>query len=289
MQSPRRQLRYIEPHSGIIPTESASKGQLSVRFLLLFLLAPLLLGTACTEVRTVIQSPTASATPSAPAPPTSSTSPAISALPTPLASADTTPTLGQPSVLGVFPLGLGTTWVYSVTLNYDRNNSSLRWTDTVTETVTDVTHQGDARIFSTVMKGPRPPTSGIWHQTHKYIANGNRIFYLRPWESADPFVSPTVPGSWSQIIVWPLQVGQQWGPPEFLARADGYYVWRVEALEDVKVPAGTFTGCYHLLLVTSPDDSHLWFCPGVGLARREYHHHGSLLDEGWELVNRDPS
>jgi hypothetical protein len=49
-----------------------------------------------------------------------------------------------PAILDVYPLAVGTTWVYSVTLDEDVIG---HWTGRVTETVTAVEQQGEGLTF----------------------------------------------------------------------------------------------------------------------------------------------
>jgi hypothetical protein len=51
----------------------------------------------------------------------------------------------------------------------------------------------------------------------------------------------------------------------------------------VQTPAGRFEACYRLVFSANTGQEQDWFCPGVGRARREYHHNGTRLDEVWEL------
>ncbi len=206
--------------------------------------------------------------------------PATTFPPTP--SATITP--GPPSVLEVFPLRLGATWVYSVTVDYDWNQKPARWTGTVTETVSSMAERGDARVFDVQLLGPPPDLSSWLFAINRYVARGNRVYRLTSWDNLDQFLGREQGGSLSQVIEWPLRVGQQWGGAEDLARGDGYLVWRVDAQENVTTPSGTFDNCFRLMLLTNPDHTLVWFCPNLGIARREYHHHGSRIDEVWELV-----
>ena len=84
----------------------------------------------------------------------------------------------------------------------------------------------------------------------------------------------------------PLQVGSRWGDPESLNRKDNMYVFYVERLEDVTVPAGTFKNCFKIVNYTLPDETIQWFCPNVGIVRLEYHHHGTVDNLVSELKER---
>ena len=86
--------------------------------------------------------------------------------------------------------------------------------------------------------------------------------------------------------VFPLKVGAKWGDPEFLDRKDNMYVSYVDKVEDVTVPAGTFKHCFKVVFITAPDDTREWFCPGVGIVKIEYHHHGTILN--WTIELKEP-
>jgi hypothetical protein len=89
-------------------------------------------------------------------------------------------------------------------------------------------------------------------------------------------------------MTWPLKDGKSWGDPAMTSRGDGMYVWLIVAVETVNVPAGAFQKCFKAAMYTNPDTTFEWFCPGKGLARYEYHHHGSVDDEVWQLASFEP-
>lgn len=85
--------------------------------------------------------------------------------------------------------------------------------------------------------------------------------------------------------VGPFEVGSQWGlDAETPPRSDGYYQWRVEGTEDVRVPAGVFKSCFKLAYRTNPNHQIKWICAGVGLVAWEYGHHGSVTEYRAELI-----
>lgn len=86
--------------------------------------------------------------------------------------------------------------------------------------------------------------------------------------------------------IFPLQVGLKWGDPESLNREDNMYVFYVEKIEDVTVPAGTFKNCFKIAHYTLPDKTIQWFCPDVGIVRLEYRHHGTIDNLVSELKER---
>ena len=90
----------------------------------------------------------------------------------------------------------------------------------------------------------------------------------------------------SPEYVFPLKVGLKWGDPESLKRKDNMYVFYVENVEDVSVPAGTFKNCFKIVNHTLPDETVVWFCPNVGVVKLEYRHHGTIDNLVGELKER---
>lgn len=87
---------------------------------------------------------------------------------------------------------------------------------------------------------------------------------------------------------FPLEVGMKWGESADFKRDDNMYCWYVEAIEDVKVPAGTFR-CYRIVNRTCPDDTIEWYSPDVGVVKIEYRHHGTITNYTSELKTRRAS
>lgn len=81
----------------------------------------------------------------------------------------------------------------------------------------------------------------------------------------------------------PLKVGSKWGDADQLNRKDNMYAYYIEGIEDVTVPAGTFEDCYKIVYRTCPDETIEWFCPGVGIVKVKYHHHGTIINYVSEL------
>ena len=76
--------------------------------------------------------------------------------------------------------------------------------------------------------------------------------------------------------IFPLQAGLKWGDSDDLKRKDNMYIYYVERMEDITVPAGTFKNCFKIVYSTLPDKTIEWFCPNIGVVRLEYHHHGTI-------------
>jgi hypothetical protein len=196
--------------------------------------------------------------------------------------------LPRPAILDVFPLEADAIWVYSTTVDYEEGGQPIHWTGLITETVISLTVQGNDWLFGAELQG-HPVRNTSEDRIRHYVALDDRLYQLAGAE--DPLAIVAADGQgfeWSQVLTWPLEVEQQWGDLDMLARGDGWYVWRVEAQEPVATPAGTFKNCYRLGLWTNPDHTLVWFCPGTGFVRREYRHHGSRHDEVWELMESRP-
>lgn len=81
---------------------------------------------------------------------------------------------------------------------------------------------------------------------------------------------------------FPLKVGLQWDCDREGKRSpdDHSYCSYVEkSHEVVAVPAGVFEGCFKIVYATAPDTQTDWYCPGIGVVKSEYVHHGTLINE----------
>ena len=87
----------------------------------------------------------------------------------------------------------------------------------------------------------------------------------------------------SAVLVLPLCINAKWGEEPPAPRTDGWYQWHVEAIESIKVPLGTYTA-FRIAYRTNPDHEIVWFAPGLGIIKREYHHHGTVSNVYYELI-----
>ena len=80
---------------------------------------------------------------------------------------------------------------------------------------------------------------------------------------------------------FPLKVGLQWDCNREGKRSkdDHSYCFYVESQEDVVVPAGVFENCFKIVYSTAPETTKEWYCPGIGVVKSEYIHHGTLTNE----------
>ena len=95
---------------------------------------------------------------------------------------------------------------------------------------------------------------------------------IRQTGGADPASGPVEEGEgWIRLTPWtgeealpvPLEVGRS-GPPS----EAGVAVWRVEAEEEITVPAGTFRAL-RCALRTPTTVAILWIAPGVGVVKEQ--------------------
>ncbi len=183
-----------------------------------------------------------------------------------------------------FPLQVGATWRYQAHIEEKPAGEVQVRDEIITERVITQTQQANLAIFTLERVGGLNP--GRFY----YLVWGNSVYQVSPSprnEALQRFLAdlqsdePTLPPSY----VFPLRVGASWGSISAVPQANHWYEWYVEGQEDVDVPAGHFADCYRLVFFTNPDDTTCWFCPGVGLARLRYRHHGSVHNEDWELTS----
>lgn len=259
-----------------------------------------LLAAACQSLLIVPElafvSPLPEAAERAPASP--SETPGPTEMPTPKPTVRPSPTpaatlaAGEPAILALMPLRAGATWVYSVTLDTQDGYRPIRWTGVVTETITDARREGNSRVFRAERAGAFPLETPPHEPTHFYVALGGWLYQLFDTEDSPDQIRDLIAARGrgfesERIAAWPMTVGQTWGDPELISVEGAAYRWLVEAREDVPMPASAgnaWLDCFRLVFRTNPDVTTQWYCPGVGLVRYQYHHHGSLHDEVWELL-----
>lgn len=205
---------------------------------------------------------------------------------TPDPSTATLPPAGQ-EMLSVFPFAQGAAWTYQVTLDYAAGSGPQHWEGTATETVIEATPHGENWVFHTVIEGP--PADSPVQREHFYVTKGGGLYDLFDAETAAAATNPeAVEYARYQILAWPFEIGQMWGDPDALATGTGFDVWVVDAIMAVDAPAGHYENCAMIIMVTNPDTTFRWFCPGTGFAKVQYHHNGSLDDQLWDLESFTP-
>jgi len=133
------------------------------------------------------------------------------------------------------PLARGTTWEYR-----ESYTEVLGEVDSTTEEVTRFEVRGSPERPYISQSGGADPSPGP-------VEAGEGWIRLTPWTGED-------------ALPLPLEVGRS-GP-----RSEGGTAWTVEAIEEVTVPAGTFSA--RRCTLRGPGiESVLWIAPGVGVVR----------------------
>lgn len=200
------------------------------------------------------------------------TSPAPALSPTPASGL-------HPAVAEAFPLQEGATWRYQAHIEEELGGQVQVRDEIITERVISQTQQANVTIFTLELVGGLDP--GRFY----YLVRGNSVYRVPP-SPGDEVLQHFLANLQSSepTYVFPLRVGASWGTIA-TPLPDHWYEWYVEGQEQVDVPAGHFADCYRLVYWTNPGDATLWSCPGVGLARLRYRHHGSVHNEDWVLVS----
>lgn len=199
----------------------------------------------------------------------------------------TLPPAGQ-EMLGAYPMSLGASWTYNVVVDVDYEDELQHVESEVTETIIEATPMSESWVFHSQIVGHPlmpDPASGYY-----YTMIGSGLYHFNDAESAAAATNPQDTPNYaaSQILAWPLELGQMFGDPS-LMNDEGRNVWKVESDNNtMDLPAGHFEGCYIISMLTNPDDAHRWFCPGTGVVMYEYHHHGTRHDEIWTLIGFTP-
>ncbi len=171
-------------------------------------------------------------------------------------------------MLTEFGLALHTTWTYSVGVSYLRPDSDTEldsWAGTVTVRVTDQTTDPAGNLVFTVIQEVDPsPPSQVWlgSRAWEYIVAENGI-------SESDFM---------KVYQWPLSNDAEWK-----AFDSSNYVWKVNSEDEVVTSFAKYADCFQLRLDTMPDTSISILCPGIGIVKKSYYHHGEPQIEEWEL------
>jgi hypothetical protein len=198
------------------------------------------------------------------------------------------PTTTVATLADAFPLKPGAQWVYSVTTVTGRPGNLITRTGQQMETVVDVSRVNGVTLYRLWVEQDAVLNDFPHMEPLQYtLLAGNRAY---GWNSADPARFIATRGLAGMLVLqWPLSVGQALTLSQATGAKGTAMAWQVIGRENVSTPAGAFADCYHLTIVTNPDDTHAWFCPGVGFVRREYHHHGSIDDMVMVLVSHTQS
>jgi hypothetical protein len=166
---------------------------------------------------------------------------------------------------------MGAVWKYNAVISYaDANDNTklIQWTGIITDRVIKKAETGGKTVY-TVQKDMEPaPPGGVWRQPgpFEYTVSGNEIF-------KDSI----------KIYQYPLGDNQSWQ-----ASPDTIYKVTSQHVGEVDTPYGKLNNCYTLTYATNPDTTVETFCPGTGIVRHTYEHHGSSQSEKFELFSFTP-
>ena len=205
----------------------------------------------------------------------------------------------------LFPANPGATWVYRGTVSwYDMPSEK-----TVTKSVTfktellEVLRRQDVGVALFVFRGS--PWAYDWTQgnaateewliaesaTHEmFLTNGRAEAAKKIQRFADQndslsdFFSPD-----DLLMQLPLKKGTKSCDDESKARTDDMYCWIVASerpahSNELRGSGLTRASAFQIQFRTLPDDTELEIIPGVGVVSYEYHHHGSVADTSFTLV-----
>jgi hypothetical protein len=205
----------------------------------------------------------------------------------------------------LFPANPGATWVYRGTVSwYDMPSEK-----TVTKSVTfktellEVLRRQDVGVALFVFRGS--PWAYDWTQgnaateewlvaestTHEmYLTDGREEAAKKIRRFADPndslrdFFSPD-----DLLMQLPLKKGAKSCDDESKARTDNMYCWMVASerpahSKELRGSGLTRASAFQIQFMTLPDDTAFEVVPGIGIVSYEYHHHGSVADTSFALV-----
>jgi hypothetical protein len=196
-----------------------------------------------------------------------------------LVSADTT----------LFPLVAGATWTYRGTVTTMAGGATRTRRVVQTMRIARVWTVGSA--LAALIQGH--PADLLWAdpgapvRQRLVVRTADLRWYEREVDPrlgppADSVVLAATRDPDAQFLQWPLAIETRFGPPESLARADGWYAWRVSEIH--RESTGRLR--YRLELWTNPDTQIADFVPGIGLTRFHYRHHGTPMAVDVRLVAR---
>lgn len=192
-----------------------------------------------------------------------------------------------------YPLGEGAYWVYQGIVRYDSDGipveEILQWRVEVTETVSrsNVTgYKMRGKLYDLAFYAPgRQPSE------YAILQVGSNRFYSADLETyarltaEDNFLIGLVQEQ-NLFLELPLVAGNRFCEAEQITRLDESYCWVVGEPETVSLDAvlGGDVQAYPLYYRTNPDQTVVYFAPGIGVVAFTYHHSGSASDVQMALV-----
>jgi len=174
------------------------------------------------------------------------------------------------TILEYFPLEVGTTWVYRVTIEYSAGD----WTFTEDgEAIEPPLETWTGQVSKQIIEQVEDPPSGYptflvkLKDDPKLMQDG---IVTKDKEMQLIVKNNSIYDESMRLIKWPLEVGAIWDPWDDTAEPQGtgsYYNWSILDIESVETGLGIIDDCYLIQLSTQPDTTSNWICPGIGLAK----------------------
>lgn len=194
------------------------------------------------------------------------------------------PVTEQTSIQDAFPLFIGSTWTYSVTVNYPGDGARIAWSDLITETIVAGTKRGNAQVFLVQETGAHPERRVPNERRFRYVLIDNRIYQLPGNSLTTPLIQARGVGFEEALrYVWPMTVGDQWSGEEPAGEGSAP-AGEVVGLNDVSTFDAQYADCYELVFTMPSGVLTTWFCPGIGVVRKDYRLGETGLAESWQLV-----
>lgn len=209
-------------------------------------------------------------------------------LPTP------TPTSTESALdVPAYPLADGAYWVYQGQVAYQQEGGvveeTIEWRVEVVESVdypsvTGYLMRGSLDDLAFYAPGKEPSSYAI-------IQVGSNRFYRADLDTynrlktEDDFHIGLV-SEHNLILELPLETGNRFCEAEQITRLDGGYCWVVGEPETVTFAflPGRNIQAYPISFSTNPDQTLIYFAPGIGIAAFRYHHSGSASDVQMALI-----
>jgi hypothetical protein len=137
----------------------------------------------------------------------------------------------RPPILDVyvFPLEIGATWVYSVTLDYEEGGEIHHWTGPITQTITSSSQRNAAWVFLAEETRGHPLHVHPYGRQRRYVAIDNRVYELSGPRPIEPLIRGDGQGYDDALrYVWPMRVGDRWGDSERIEQGLAGYTWDVK-------------------------------------------------------------
>ncbi|MCB8923114.1 MAG: hypothetical protein H6662_16120 [Ardenticatenaceae bacterium] len=231
-----------------------------------------------TVTNTLSPSPTTTFTP---LPPTTTATqtlpPTMTPTPTETPFLTTTPVPAE-LILEQFPLEVGMVRVYQVTYTYavdilpdHFSYITDSWTGLVTETIMSQRQEGTRLIFRAKITGDP------WYfDGEEVILKDHTIVYVVEQDG--------IRREGIKIFQFPIGLDASWDAwQDYSGNSPGWYGWVVSDIKDVITPAGYFTDCWQMFMMTQPDSSTMSICPGTGIVEWAGFQHGPIDDTSWVL------